>query len=400
MIRPIVEIIEDIKQGKMVILVDEENRENEGDLVLAAEFANSDHINFMSKFGRGLICLTLTEEKCKMLELPLMVQENETRLGTNFTVSIEAAEGVTTGISANDRATTIKAAIHKNATSKSIVRPGHIFPLISKKGGVLVRAGHTEAGCDLAHLAGLESASVICEILNEDGNMARLPDLIKFSEQHNIKIGTIADLIEYRRKNEILIEKLIEKNILTPYGEMKLILYKDKILEETHIALVKGEIQKDKETIVRVHEPLSVIDLLDIEDKKHSWNALKAIKKISEDGGVLVFINHNTNTNDVLNLIGPPQNIGINNNNIWFYHEVHQTRNKYGTKVITDNNTLRLEFDDLGILKKINFLDKKALSKNPFDEANTISLGKDSSFLSSFLASMRQRAKNFGKTND
>jgi 3,4-dihydroxy 2-butanone 4-phosphate synthase/GTP cyclohydrolase II len=354
MIRPIVEIIEDIKQGKMVILVDEENRENEGDLVLAAEFANSDHINFMSKFGRGLICLTLTEEKCKILELPLMVQENETRLGTNFTVSIEAAEGVTTGISANDRATTIKAAIHKNATSKSIVRPGHIFPLISKKGGVLVRAGHTEAGCDLAHLAGLESASVICEILNEDGNMARLPDLIKFSEQHNIKIGTIADLesasviceilnedgnmarlpdlikfseqhnikigtiadlIEYRRKNEKLIEKLIEKNILTPYGEMKLILYKDKILEETHIALVKGEIQKDKETIVRVHEPLSVIDLLDIEDKKHSWNALKAIKKISEDGGVLIFINHNTNTNDLLNILKTENTLPLKSSN-------------------------------------------------------------------------------------
>ena len=315
MIRPIVEIIEDIKQGKMVILVDEENRENEGDLVLAAEFANSDHINFMSKFGRGLICLTLTEEKCEMLELPLMVQENETRLGTNFTVSIEAAEGVTTGISANDRATTIKAAIHKNATSKSIVRPGHIFPLISKKGGVLVRAGHTEAGCDLAHLAGLESASVICEILNEDGNMARLPDLIKFSEQHNIKIGTIADLIEHRRKNEKLIEKLIEKNILTPYGEMKLILYKDKILEESHIVLVKGEIQKDKETIVRVHEPLSVIDLLDIEDKKHSWNALKAIKKISEDGGVLIFINHNTNTNDLLGILKTENTTPLKSNN-------------------------------------------------------------------------------------
>ena len=315
MIRPSVEIIEDIKQGKMVILVDEENRENEGDLVLAAEFASSDHINFMSKFGRGLICLTLTEEKCQKLDLPLMVQENETRLGTNFTVSIEAAEGVTTGISANDRATTIKAAIDKNATSKSVVRPGHIFPLISKKGGVLVRAGHTEAGCDLAQLAGLESASVICEILNEDGNMARLPDLIRFSEQHNIKIGTIADLIEYRRKNEKLIEKLIEKNIFTPYGQMKLILYKDKILEETHIALVKGKIEENKETIVRVHEPLSVIDLLDSEDKRHSWNALKAIKKISEDGGVLVFINHNTNTNDLLSLLKIDNILPVKHNN-------------------------------------------------------------------------------------
>ncbi|HAJ72663.1 MAG TPA: 3,4-dihydroxy-2-butanone-4-phosphate synthase, partial [Methylophilaceae bacterium] len=222
-ISPIQEIIADIQQGKMVILVDDENRENEGDFVIAAEFVTAQHINFMAKYGRGLICLTLTEARCQQLNLPPMVQKNDAKLGTNFTVSIEAAEGVTTGISAADRATTIQAAITKHASAKSIVSPGHIFPLAAINGGVLVRAGHTEAGCDLAMLAGCEPASVICEILKDDGEMARLTDLVEVAQQHQIKIGTIADLIHYRAEHEKLVERAAQRQITTPYGKMQLI---------------------------------------------------------------------------------------------------------------------------------------------------------------------------------
>ncbi len=205
------EIINDLKIGKMVILVDDEDRENEGDLLLAADHVSAEFINFMAKYGRGLICLTLTEDKAKKLKLPLMVEDNQGKLGTNFTVSIDASSGITTGISAADRSKTIKSAIQSNSDYTFINRPGHIFPLIAHTGGVLYRAGHTEAGCDLAALAGRSPASVICEILNDDGTMARLPDLLKFSKQHDIKIGTIADLIEYRSKKEKLIEKISEE---------------------------------------------------------------------------------------------------------------------------------------------------------------------------------------------
>jgi len=303
------EIIEDLKNGKMVILVDDEDRENEGDLVLAAEFTTSSHINFMSKFGRGLICLTLTEERCKKLKLPLMVQENEGKLGTNFTVSIEAATGVTTGISASDRAKTITAAISKNADHKSIVRPGHIFPLISHPGGVLYRAGHTEAGCDLAELAKLEPASVICEILNEDGSMARLPELIKFSKEHKIKIGTIADLIEFRSRKEKLIQKISEQTIDTDYGQMQLLLYSDLLSKNSHLALVKGEINSRDEVLVRVHAPLSILDFID-KNTQHSWPPLKALEEISKSSnGVIIFLNYQESQNkisDILETINTP----------------------------------------------------------------------------------------------
>ena len=303
------EIIEDLKNGKMVILVDDEDRENEGDLVLAAEFTTSNHINFMSKFGRGLICLTLTEERCKKLKLPLMVQENEGKLGTNFTVSIEAATGVTTGISASDRAKTITAAISKNADHKSIVRPGHIFPLISHPGGVLYRAGHTEAGCDLAELAKLEPASVICEILNEDGSMARLPELIKFSKEHKIKIGTIADLIEFRSRKEKLIQKISEQTIDTDYGQMQLLLYSDLLSKNSHLALVKGEINSRDEVLVRVHAPLSILDFID-KNTQHSWPPLKALEEISKSSnGVIIFLNYQESQNkisDILETINTP----------------------------------------------------------------------------------------------
>lgn len=301
---PIQDIIADIKQGKMVILVDDENRENEGDFVIAAEFITAEHINFMAKYGRGLICLTLTDTKCKELNLPPMVVKNDARLGTNFTVSIEAATGVTTGISAADRATTVKAAIAKGANAKSIVSPGHIFPLAAVNGGVLVRAGHTEAGCDLAMLAGCDPASVICEILKDDGEMARLPDLIEVAKQHQIKIGTIADLIHYRSENERLIERAAERKVTTPYGEMQLIAYRDKIANETHLALVKGQPTPEQEILVRVHEPLSIIDLFDSSNHSHSWNILKAMQTISQaECGVMVLIHHDENGEQLIDRI-------------------------------------------------------------------------------------------------
>jgi 3,4-dihydroxy 2-butanone 4-phosphate synthase / GTP cyclohydrolase II len=303
-ISTIQDIITDIKQGKMVILVDDENRENEGDFVIAAEFVTAEHINFMAKHGRGLICLTLTDDKCKQLNLPPMVVKNDAKLGTNFTVSIEAATGVTTGISAADRATTIKAAISKDANAKSIVSPGHIFPLAAVNGGVLVRAGHTEAGCDLAMLAGCDPASVICEILKDDGEMARLPDLMDVAKQHGIKIGTIADLIHYRSENERLIERATERKVTTPYGEMQLIAYRDKIANETHLALVKGQPTPDQEILVRVHEPLSISDLFDSGNHSHSWNILKAMQMISQaECGVMVLIHHDENGKQLIERI-------------------------------------------------------------------------------------------------
>lgn len=294
MISPINEIIDEIRSGRMVVLVDEEDRENEGDLVLAAQFVTPEHINFMAKHGRGLICLTLTEERCHQLNLPLMVRENGSGLGTNFTISIEAASGVTTGISAADRARTIQAAVAKNAKPEDIVSPGHIFPLMAQNGGVLARAGHTEAGCDLAALAALAPTGVICEILKDDGSMARLPDLIEFAEQHQLKIGTIADLIHYRSQNERLIERAAERTVQTPFGEMRLIAYSDKTANETHLALVKGEPDAEKEVLVRVHEPLSMLDLLDSSSRSHSWNLLDAMQEIQQaECGVMILLRRN-----------------------------------------------------------------------------------------------------------
>lgn len=290
-ISTIQEIIADMKAGKMVILVDEEDRENEGDLVLAADFVTPEAINFMAAYGRGLICLTLTEERCHQLNIPLMVTTNRSPLGTNFTVSIEAASGVTTGISATDRARTIQVAVKADAKAQDIVQPGHVFPLMAQKGGVLVRAGHTEAGCDLAGMAGLTAASVICEILKEDGSMARLPDLMVFAERHQLKIGTIADLIHYRSLNESLVRRVADRSIQTIHGEFNLIAYRDDTAHSVHLALTKGEIKPNTETLVRVHEPLSVIDLLDIDDETHSWSIHEAMRMIADsDSGVIVLL--------------------------------------------------------------------------------------------------------------
>ena len=256
------EIIEDIRQGKMVILMDDEDRENEGDLIMAAEHVTPEAINFMVTHARGLVCLPMTQERCRTLNLPLMVDKNEAQFSTNFTVSIEAATGVTTGISAADRATTIKAAVAKDAKATDIVQPGHIFPLIAKDGGVLNRAGHTEAGVDLPRLAGLEPAGVIVEILNEDGTMARRPELEKFAAKHNLKIGTIADLIEYRNLNETTIQKVAQCSMPTEYGEFELHTFKDSIDNQLHFALKKGEIKEDEPTLVRVHLHNTFSDLL------------------------------------------------------------------------------------------------------------------------------------------
>jgi 3,4-dihydroxy 2-butanone 4-phosphate synthase/GTP cyclohydrolase II len=288
---PIQDIIEDIRAGKMVVLMDEEDRENEGDLVIAAEFVTADHINFMAMHGRGLICLTLTEHRCKQLNLSRMVPRNGTKLGTNFTASIEAAEGVTTGISTADRAHTIRVAVKEGATPQDIVSPGHVFPLMAQEGGVLIRAGHTEAGCDLAMLAGLAPAAVICEILNEDGTMARLPDLRLFAMQHDLKIGTIADLIHYRSQTEKLVECVAERTLHTPHGEFNLLAYRDKISQEVHLALVKGYPDASRETLVRVHEPLSPLDFMEEESQAHAWSIPQAMRYIHQAGeGVIVML--------------------------------------------------------------------------------------------------------------
>ena len=300
-IAPITEIIDEIRAGRMVVLVDEEDRENEGDLLFAAEFVTPEKINFMAKHGRGLICLTLTQEHCQQINLPLMVRDNGLSLATNFTVSIEAASGVTTGISAADRSRTVQVAAAKNAKPADIVQPGHIFPLRAQPGGVLVRAGHTEAGCDLAQLAGVTPASVICEILKEDGEMARLPDLIPFAKEHGLKIGTIADLIEYRVQNETLIERVARRTVQTAYGALDLVTYVDKTTQRTHLALVKGDIQPQNETLVRVHEPLSALDFLEQVSLPNSTSVHDALKKISQsNAGVLVMMHHNETSADLL----------------------------------------------------------------------------------------------------
>jgi 3,4-dihydroxy 2-butanone 4-phosphate synthase/GTP cyclohydrolase II len=285
------EIIADLKAGRMVVLVDEEDREDEGDLVIAAECVTPEAINFMARHARGLVCLTLTEERCRQLGLPLMVAANRASHGTNFTVSIEAAEGVTTGISAGDRARTVMAAIAPEARPDDLVQPGHIFPVMAQAGGVLARAGHTEAGCDLARLAGRTPAAVICEIMKDDGTMARLPDLVLFAQSHGLKIGTIADLIHYRSRTERLVERIAERPLTTDHGAFRLVVYRDKLTDATHLALVRGPLSPDTETLVRVHEPLSVMDLLDTGSTSHSWTIQAALAAIGEAGrGVVVLL--------------------------------------------------------------------------------------------------------------
>ena len=290
-VSPIPEIISELKAGRMVILVDEEDRENEGDLVIAADFITPDAVNFMATHGRGLICLTLTEDRCRQLNLAPMVSDNRTVHGTAFTSSIEAADGVSTGISAADRARTVRAAVAPRAKPSDIVQPGHIFPIMAQPGGVLARAGHTEAGCDLTQLAGLTPAAVICEILKDDGSMARLPDLVEFARRHELKIGAITDLIHYRSQTERLVERVGERTIRTAEGEFLLVTFRDKLTDATHLALVRGKVAPDRETLVRVHEPLSVLDLLDHGSRTHSWTIPAALAALANaESGVLVLL--------------------------------------------------------------------------------------------------------------
>jgi 3,4-dihydroxy 2-butanone 4-phosphate synthase / GTP cyclohydrolase II len=291
-ISPVEDIVADMRAGRMVILVDEEDRENEGDLVLAADHVTPEAINFMARFGRGLICLTLTRERCEQLKLPPMVARNGDKKGTAFTVSIEAAEGVTTGISAADRSRTVQAAVDPSAKPDDLVQPGHIFPLQAVDGGVLMRAGHTEAGCDLAAMAGCTPAAVICEIMKDDGTMARLPDLQLFAAEHGLKIGTIADLIEHRSRTESLVTKVGSRALNTAFGEFTAHAFRDQPSGALHLALVKGAWQADQVVPVRVHEPLSVLDALEVGRSMHSWSLESSLRYISEQGaGVAVLLN-------------------------------------------------------------------------------------------------------------
>lgn len=297
------ELIEDIRQGKMVILMDDEDRENEGDLVMAASQVRPADINFMAAEGRGLICMPMSRERCQQLNLPLMVGVSGAQFGTNFTMSIEAAEGVTTGISAADRARTIQAAVAPNAKPSDIVQPGHIFPIMAQPGGVLSRAGHTEASCDLSRLAGYESAAVIVEIMNEDGTMARRPDLEKFAEKHNLKIGTIADLIHYRIATEKTVESIATRKVNTDYGEFELHTFMDVARSEKHFAFVKGDISGDEAPLVRVHVGSMLRDVFTLHNpggQHASWNFPKAMQKVAEEGrGVVVLLCHEEDAEDV-----------------------------------------------------------------------------------------------------
>ena len=286
------DIVAEIQAGRMVILVDEEDRENEGDLVMAAQHVTPEAINFMARFGRGLICLTLTRERCEFLKLPPMAVRNGTVYSTAFTVSIEAAEGVTTGISAADRARTIQVAVHPKSQASDLVQPGHVFPLQAVDGGVLMRAGHTEAGCDLAAMAGCTPAAVICEIMKDDGTMARLPDLQQFAAEHGLKIGTIADLIAYRSRNESLVQKIGSKPIETHFGGFVAHAYRDLPSQGIHLALVKGQPANNEVVPVRVHEPLSVLDALEVGRPMHSWSLDAALRYIARQPcGVVVLLN-------------------------------------------------------------------------------------------------------------
>ncbi|MDN3920554.1 bifunctional 3,4-dihydroxy-2-butanone-4-phosphate synthase/GTP cyclohydrolase II [Roseateles violae] len=290
-ISPVSELVAELAAGRMVILVDEEDRENEGDLVLAADHVTPEAINFMAKHGRGLICLTLTRERCERLQLPPMATRNGTKHGTAFTVSIEAATGVTTGISAADRARTVQAAVGRHAEARDLVQPGHIFPLQGQDGGVLMRAGHTEAGCDLARMAGLEPAAVICEIMKDDGTMARLPDLELFAKEHGLKIGTIADLIEHRSRNESLVSKVAQRKLRTAQGEFDCSVFSDRT-GALHLALSHGSWSAADDVLVRVHEPLSLLDLLEAGPCSHSWPLPLALAELKRaPAGVAVLLN-------------------------------------------------------------------------------------------------------------
>jgi 3,4-dihydroxy 2-butanone 4-phosphate synthase/GTP cyclohydrolase II len=284
------EILADIAAGRMVVIMDDEDRENEGDLVMAAQKVSAADINFMARFGRGLICLTLTAERCRQLRLPLMVSETHREHRTNFTLSIEAAEGVTTGISAHDRAHTVITAVRPDARPEDLRQPGHIFPVMAQPGGVLTRAGHTEAGCDLARLAGLDPSAVIVAIMNDDGTMARRPDLEAFATQHGLKIGTIADLIRYRLRQERSVERIAEQQVRTEFGEFRLLAYEDHVHRDVHLALVRGRLDAVESPLVRVHPIDTLSDLLGVQGMGRTWALRDALKRIAKEGAGVVIV--------------------------------------------------------------------------------------------------------------
>tara|TARA_B100001093_G_C26853145_1_gene1026097 strand:- start:3491 stop:4630 length:1140 start_codon:yes stop_codon:yes gene_type:complete len=335
------DIIADIRAGKMVIMVDDENRENEGDLIMAAEKVRPEDINYMATHGRGLVCLTLSRERCKQLRLPLMVSDTDQHHATNFTISIEAAEGITTGISAHDRARTIQAAVAADAKPEHLRQPGHIFPVMAQPGGILTRAGHTEAGCDLARLAGLEPAAAIVEVLKEDGSMARRPDLEIFAKTHNIKIGTIADLIRYRLDTEKNIEKIADKIIETEHGQFKLYLYDDLVNNSVHMALVKGNLSSADNPLVRVHLQDTLGDVVGVKSPSLGWPLGAAIKRISEEeAGVIVLLRDQESSRDFMDsvdLIGQ-------------YHDDLESR-RFGNEVLRTYGIGAQILRDLGLRK-------------------------------------------------
>ena len=298
------DIIAAIRNGEMVVILDDEDRENEGDLVMAATKVRPEHINFMARYARGLICLTLTRARCEQLRLPLMVGSTNERRSTNFTVSIEAAEGVTTGISAHDRARTIRAAVAPDARPEDLVQPGHIFPLMAQPGGVLTRAGHTEAGCDLTRLAGLEPAAVIVEILNDDGTMARRDELLAFARRHGLRIGTIADLIKYRLEKEESVEAIHELDVETEFGPFRMICFEDHVYRTVHLALVRGRIDPETPTLVRVHRQETLADVIGIKDDRLGWPLRDAMRRVAENGhGVVVVLRQEESARDLMRVV-------------------------------------------------------------------------------------------------
>lgn len=349
------ELIEDYKQGKMVILMDDEDRENEGDLLVPAQTVTAENINFMARYGRGLICLTMTRDRCNQLHLPLMVKDNTDPHGTNFTVSIEAAEGVTTGISAADRAVTVRVAVAQNAGPQDIVTPGHIFPLMAQPGGVLTRAGHTEAGCDLARLAGFEASSVIVEIMNEDGSMARRDDLEKYAKEHDIKIGTIADLIEYRLQNEKTIERVSECKLPTEYGDFRLIGYQSILDQKAHFALVYGKLDSNTPIPVRVHMLDTLCDVFGSQRAECGWSLQAAMQQVAQAGvGAIVVLRKHEEATELLDKI---QRYQLKDRGVNAPETVHEDDTKtygLGAQIIADLGIKQLQV--IGSAWKMNAL--------------------------------------------